>query len=195
MRWSWRRYIVGGMAFAATIALASTMTATSVRADNQRSWNGMVMGGIIGGAIGSVIGKGSGRLAAIGAGTLLGSIYGRHRAEHHRQPRVYHRPAHRHHRWHEHRIRRHDWQAHHQRWKRPHTYASVASPPRPLVILHPPAERASENLAAANYLIAAPQSAAPRVYHSTLKKCRVLESGLAPAYACRGESGDWYILR
>ena len=178
MRRSWRRYIVGGIAFAATIALASTMAATSVRADNQRSWNGMVMGGIIGGVIGSAIGKGSGRLAAIGAGTLLGSIYGRHHAEHHRQPWVYHRPAHRHH-----------------RWKRPHTYAPVVSPPRPLVILHRPAERASENLAAANYVIAAPQSVAPRVYHSTLKECRVLEGGLAPAYACRGEGGDWYILR
>ena len=171
MRWSWRRYIVGGIAFAATIALASTMAATSVRADHQRSWNGMVLGGIIGGAIGSAIGKGSGRLAAIGAGTLLGSIYGRHRAESHR-------PAPRHH-----------------RWKRPHTYAPVASPPRPLVILHRPAERVSENLAAANYVIAAPQSVAPRVYHSTLKECRVLEDGLAPAYACRGEGGDWYILR
>ena len=84
---SWRRYLGGGIAFAAAVALASTVASTSVQADHQRSWNGMVLGGGIGGAIGSQIGKGRGRLAAIGAGALLGSLYGRHVAEQHHTPR------------------------------------------------------------------------------------------------------------
>ena len=68
----WRRYLGGGIAFAAAVALASTVASTSVQADHQRSWNGMVLGGIIGGAIGSQIGKGRGKLAAIGRRHLAG---------------------------------------------------------------------------------------------------------------------------
>ena len=202
----WKRYMGGGIAFAAAVAFASTLAATSVQADHRHSWNGIVMGGIIGGAIGSTIGKGSGRLAAIGVGTLLGSIHGRHLAEQHHRPWLYHRPAHRHHRWHGHRVNPHAWRAprhrqYHQRyhhgWKQPQVYTPIVFPPQPLVVhprtvVHAP-ER--DGAGAVHYDISGSVRAAPRQYDSAFTECRVLEDGWTPVYACRGAGGDWRILR
>ena len=210
---SWRRYLGGGIAFAAAVALASTVASTSVQADHQRSWNGMVLGGGIGGAIGSQIGKGRGRLAAIGAGALLGSLYGRHVAEQHHTPRVHHRPVHRqHHGWYGNRGYHHAWPAprhrrHHDRyhhgWQQPQAYAPIVLPPRQVVILPPspvvvqprPVVRAPEPAGAVDYVHSGSARVTPRQRGSAHTECRVLEDGWSPVYACRDESGNWHLLR
>ena len=201
---SWKHSLGGGFAFAAAVALASTLAVTSVRADHQRSWNGMVMGGVIGGAIGSTIGKGSGRLAAIGVGTLLGSIHGRHLAEQHHRPWVHHRPVHRHHRWRGHRVSPHAWHAprqrqhhqrHHQEWKQPQVYTPIVLSPQPPVIHSRPVVRVPEPDRAVNYDISDSVRVVTRQYNSAFTECRVLEDGWTPVYACRGAGGDWRILR
>ena len=225
MMTSWKRYMGGGIAFAAAVAFASTLAVTSVQADHRHSWNGIVMGGIIGGAIGSTIGKGSGRLAAIGVGTLLGSIHGRHLAEQHHRPWVYHRPAHRQQHWQGHRGYHHGWQAprhrrHHDRyrhgWQQPQAYAPIVLPPRPVVIqprpvviqprpvvIQPrpvvvqprPVVRVPEPAGAADYVYSGSARVTPRHHGSAQTECRVLEDGWSPVYACRGASGNWHLLR
>ena len=208
---SWRRYLGGGIAFAAAVALASTVASTSVQADHQRSWNGMVLGSIIGGAIGSQIGKGRGKLAAIGAGTLLGSLYGRHVAEQHHTPRVHHRPVYRQQHWQGHRGYHHGWQApryrrHHDHyrhgWQQPQAYAPIVLPPRPVVIQPRPVVvqlrpvvRVPEPAGAADYVYSGSARVTPRHHGSAQTECRVLEDGWSPVYACRGASGNWHLLR
>ena len=49
MKRSWRHGIVGGIAFAAAIALASTMASTSARADHTHVWDAALMGAVVGG--------------------------------------------------------------------------------------------------------------------------------------------------
>ena len=215
---NWRRYLGGGIAFAAAVALASTVASTSVQADHQRSWNGMVLGGIIGGAIGSQIGKGKGRLAAIGAGTLLGSLYGRHVAEQHHRPWVHHRPVQRQQHWYGNRGYHHAWQAprhrrHHDRyhygWQQPQAYAPIVLPPRqvviqpspvvvlpsPVVVQPRPVVRAPEPAGAVDYVYSGSVRVTPRQHGSAHTECRVLEDGWSPVYACRDESGNWRLLR
>ncbi len=204
--WNWKRYIGGGIALAVAVALASTVASTSVQADHRRSWSGMVMGGIIGGAIGSQFGKGGDRLAAIGAGALLGSLYGHHAAERHHRSWVHHRPVHRrhwqhgyrsHHRaWHAPRHRRHH--GYHHRWKRAHTNTPVVVVPPTQVVVDPrplAVDRALRSGVAADYIISGSESMAPRQYRRALTDCRVLEDGWKPVYACRNEGGGWSILR
>ena len=102
MTWGKRLGITSRFVFttAAALALALTLVAP-VRADHfnhVRSWSGTLAGSIIGGAIGSTIGQGRGRLVAVGAGALLGGLYGRHLARDHRHLRAHH------HSWHGHRA-------------------------------------------------------------------------------------------
>ena len=210
MMGSWRRYTVSGIAVTAAVAFALSIAATSARADHARSWNGMVMGGIIGGAIGSTIGKGSGRLAAIGAGTLLGSIYGGHIDKHRGHTRVHHPPAYRQYGWQGYRGHRYGWRAprrhhqhgHHHGWRRPHVYAPVVAPPvvvvspapEPRVIRIQPVERSLQP--EANYVISSSARATSGGYGTAApSECRVLEDGWAPVYACRDAGGNWRILR
>ena len=176
---SWKQYLVGGIALTAAIVLSSTMAATSVQADPRRSWDGTVVGGVIGGLIGSTIGKGSGRLAAVGVGAVLGSLYGDQLATRRHHAGVHHRPSHRHRQWHGHRFHQWPWyvqpRLHHRRhhgWKPPHAHAPIVLHPRPRdVIHHRPAAR-----------------------HNDLTECRVLEDGVFPVIACRSAGGNWRVL-
>ena len=209
MTWSWKRWIGGGIAFVAAVALVSTVASTPAQADHQPSWSGQILGGLIGGAIGSQIGKGRGKMAAIGAGALLGSLYGRHVAEAHHWPRAHYRPAHRHHGWYGHRTHHGAWYAprkrhhhgyhhgHHHRWKHARAYDPVVVvPPAPVVVQPAPVviERAPRP-APANYIVSGSSRAAPRQHGGALTECQVLEEGISPVYACRDASGGWQILR
>lgn len=190
MTWSWKRCIGSGITLVAAVALVSTVASTSAQADHQRSWNGQILGGLIGGAIGSQIGKGRGKMAAIGAGALLGSIHGRHVAEQHHWSRVHHRPAHRHHWGYGHRS--------HYRWKRSHAYdPAVVVPPARVVVQPQPiiVERVPRAHATADYIVSGSAGVAPRQHSSALRECQVLEEGYSPVYACRDAGGGWRILR
>ena len=206
MTWSWKRCIGSGIALAAAVALVSTVASTPAQADHQRSWNGQILGGLIGGAIGSQIGKGRGKMAAIGAGALLGSLYGRHVAEQHHWPRVHHRAAHRRHWGYGHRSHHRAWHAphhryhhgHHRDWKHTRAYNPVVVvPPAPVVVQPAPVviERVARPAPTANYIVSGSSQAAPRQHGSGLTECQVLEEGISPVYACRDAGGSWRILR
>ena len=194
-----RRRLAGGIALTAVIALASTLAATSVRADRAHPGNGALAGGIIGGLIGSTIGKGNGRLVAVGAGALLGSLYGQQLAAHPHPARGHVRPPPpRHRQWHGHRVHRHPPHVylpprHHRHghaWKPPHIYAPVA-PHRygwrrphvhaPVVLYpgHPQPRHATRH------------RHAPRRHAFT--ECRLLQHGAPPVVACRTANGAWRI--
>ena len=192
MTWGKRLGITSRFVFttAAALALALTLVAP-VRADHfnhVRSWSGTLAGSIIGGAIGSTIGQGRGRLVAVGAGALLGGLYGRHLARDHRHLRAHH------HSWHGHRGHHHPWHVHHRAWQRLHARDLPASTPRPWTVLHSPAHVPGP-ATVADYVLVGTGSAAPRGYYAALTECRIFEDGLAPVYMCRSEDGDWHILR
>ena len=204
-----KRRFAGGIALTAVMALASTLAATSVRAGD-----GAVWGGIVGGLIGSTISKGDGRLVAIGAGTLLGTLYGQHIDAHRRHPPGHVRPPPRRHgHWHGHRVHRHPpphvrlpprhrhRHGHRHAWKRPHVYAPAFvhrhgwRPPH--VHIHvgphrhgwkPPRRQAPAGLH--------PGRAGPRHGHRQRRAhrdCRILQHGAPPVIACRTRGGGWRI--
>ncbi len=192
------RSLAGGVALTAAVALASTLAATSVRADHGHRGNGALAGGIVGGLIGSTIGKGNGRLVAVGAGALLGSLYGQQHAAHRHPPRRHVRPPpprHRH--WHGHRAHRHPPHVHlppqhryRHAWKPPRIHAP-APPPRygwrrpqvhaPVLLYpgHPQPRHATRH------------RHAPRRYAH--RDCRILQHGAPPVIACRTAHGAWRI--
>jgi len=177
---SWKRCIVGGIALSAAVIFASTMAATSVRADHARPLDRALAGAIIGGLIGSAIGHGSDTSVTIGVGATLGSIYFDRHASHYHPARVHHRPAYRHHQWRHHRVHRQAWHVpprwhhrhHHHGWKRPRAHPPVVLQPRPRDAI---------------------RHRAPHRHHAK-KDCRVLEGGARPVIACRGAGGNWRIL-
>ena len=206
MMWNWKRYIVGGFALSAAVALTLTVISTSVRADQRYTWDGVVLGGLIGGAIGSTIGEGPSRAAAIGAGALLGGLYGHHLTERHHIPRVYHHPVHRQHwrhglrshqqAWHapRHRYHRGHYHGHYDRWKRAHTSTPVVVVPATSVVVDP-RPVAVDRALSSDYVILGSEGMAPRQHRSAPTECRVLEDGRSLVYACRDAGGAWSILR
>lgn len=187
MKRGWRQSIVGGIALTAAIALASTMVATSARADRAPSLEGALVGGVIGGLLGSTFENRSDRLFAIGAGAMLGSLYGAHGVGHRHHGSVYHRPMHDHRKWHDRRAHKRHWQVqprrhhhghhhhgYHRGWKRPHAHTPAWLHPRPR-------ERHHHHR--------------PVYGHNTHRDCRVLEHGARPVVACRGRGGHWRILQ
>ena len=201
-----KRRLASGIAMTAVIALASTLAATSVRAGD-----GAVWGGIAGGLIGSTIGKGNGRLVAIGAGTLLGTLYGQQQAAHRHPPRRHVRPLPprpRH--WHGHRAHRHPphvhlpprhRHGHRNGWKRPHVPAPAFvhphgwRPPHVHIPVAPPRHgwKPPRRHAPAGLH---PGRAGPRHGHRqrhAYRDCRILQHGAPPVVACRTARGVWRI--
>jgi|GEM_PF-5415225 len=197
----------GGIALTAVMALASTLAAGPVRADDGAIW-----GGIAGGLIGSTIGKGNGRLVAIGAGTLLGTLYGQHIDAQHRQPPGHVRPPPRRHgHWRGHRVHRHPppyvhhvprhRHGHGHGWKRPHVHAPAFvhrhgwGPPHAHIPDRPPRHdwKPPRRHAPAGLH---PGRAGPRHGHRqryAYRDCRILQHGAPPVVACRTASGLWRI--
>ena len=79
MKRSWRQGIVGGIAFTAAIALASTMASTSARADHTHVWDAALTGAIIGGLIGLAIDHEPGHVTTVGTSRVSSSLYFGHR--------------------------------------------------------------------------------------------------------------------
>ena len=174
----------GGIASTAVMALASTLAAGSVRANDGAIW-----GGIAGGLIGSTIGKGDGRRVAIAAGTLLGVLYGQHIDAHRRHPPPGHvRPP----------PRRH---GHRHAWKRPHVHAPAFvhlhgwRPPHVHIPAPPPCHgwKPRRRHAPAGLH---PGRGGPRLGHRqrhAYRDCRTLQHGAPPVVACRTRGGGWRI--
>ena len=169
-----RRIAVGALAVAAILALGlATAPAGAHDTDRSQLWAGTLLGGTVGGLIGSEIGKGRGRLIAIGAGSLLGGLYGGHLARRHLSHRAHH-----------HRV-------HHRPWRAPRAYREVHVHHHPA----PPPAPAREPAAASDYLLAGAPVPAPQERRPMMSECRTLEAGLSPVYACRTAGGEWRILR
>jgi hypothetical protein len=197
------QYIRHGIAFTVAVAFASTLTVATVRADDRhRSSDGAVLGGIIGAVIGSTVGRGSERVAAIGAGALLGSFYG-HLVDRGGYVREHRRTVRRHHRWqgnrrhyggwHAPRHRRHRYGQYH-RWTPPHVHSPAVSRSRSKGFRVEPrtARRTPHYDAADKYLGSGSVAVRPGRYRA---KCRVLEDGLSKVYVCRDTVQNWRSLR
>ena len=188
MKRSWRHGIVGGIAFAAAIALASTMASTSARADHTHVWDAALMGAVIGGLIGLAMDQEPGHVTTVGTSTVSGGLYFGHHVGHRQHSWVYQRPMHHQRWWHDRRSHRQPWYVHpwrhrhghhhhgyHRGWKRPHVHPPVLVQPRPR-------DRNRHHHR-------------PVYGHNTQRDCRVLEHGARPVVACRGRGGHWHILR
>ena len=92
MKRSWRHGIVGGIAFTAAIALASTVASTSARADHTHVWDAALTGAIIGGLIGLAIDHEPGHVTTVGTSAVSGSLYFGHHVGHGQHSWVHQRP-------------------------------------------------------------------------------------------------------
>ena len=198
------QYIRHGIAFTVAVAFASTLTVATVRADDRhRSSDGAVLGGIIGAVIGSTVGRGSERVAAIGAGALLGSFYG-HLVDRGGYVREHRRTVRRDHQWqgnrrhyggwHAPRHRRHRYGQYHG-WTPPHVHLPAVSRSRSKVFTVEPrtARRTPHYEAADKYVGSGSVAVRPGRYRV---KCRVLEDGWSRrVYACRDTVENWRVLR
>ena len=197
------RYIWHGIAFTVAVAFASTLTVATVRADDQRrSSDGAVLGGIIGAVIGSTMGTGSERVAAIGAGALLGSFYG-HLVDRGGYVRDHGRTVRRRHQWHGNRRHYGGWHTprygrhrywHYHGWTHPHAHSPAMSRSRLRVSTVEPrtARRRPHYDASDKYVGSGSVAARASRYRA---KCRVLEDGLSRVYVCRDTVLDWRSRR
>ena len=155
MKRSWRHGIVGGIAFTAAIALASTMASTSARADHTHVWDAALMGAVIGGLIGLAIDHEPGHVTTVGTRAVSGSLYFGHRVGHRQHSWVHQRPLHHQRWWHDRRVHQRHWYVHPRRHHHGH-------PPR----LSPRMEAAARSpagLAAPETARSEPPPSSPRV--------------------------------
>ena len=182
-----RHSIVGGIAFMAAIALASTMASTSARADHTNPWDAALMGAVIGGLIGLAIDHESDHVTTVGTSVVLGSPHVGYHVSHRHHSWLYQRPMHHQRGWHDRRGHRAPWYVHprrhrhghhhhgyHRGWKRPHAHAPILMHPRPR-------DRNRHHR--------------PVYGNNTHRDCRVLEHGARPVVACRGRGGHWHIIQ
>lgn len=195
------RSLVAGV-LAAVAFMAMSPSAQAGPGDDERV-AGAIVGSVIGGMIGSTIGDGRGRGVAIGVGSLLGGIAGYHAVN--PDPYRHHYRGHRHPRY-----RRHTHYDYplpgshvyvyprHPRRERHMHHHYYEAPPQPQTVVTyqlptpaPPAAPVRE----VNVVTAPSRSRSTRVLSTALTKCKVLEAGIAPVYACRTAGGDWRLLK
>ena len=117
MTQSWKRRLVGGIALAATIALGSTMSTASARADSGWSWEGAIVGGVIGGLIGPTIDREHDRRGVVSFSTTLGTFHDGPFIVHHHHGVWHQHPRHHQRGWHVWRGHRMPWHVHPQRYQ------------------------------------------------------------------------------